>query len=727
MRRSERRLRRPVAVLVSRFPAVTETFILREVDEMERQGQSVLLVPLLKDDPPVIHPRTAKWVDRVLHTPFLSGAIATANLRALRRDPRSYLAVLALVTTRTVSSWNLLVRTLALFPKAVYLADRLQTKGICHVHAHFATHPSTVALVVSRLSGIEFSMTAHAHDIFVRHQLLGEKLHAARFVRVISEFNRRYLLDRYPDLPPRKVHVIHVGVPVEAYQKPVERRRLSTSIPRILCVAALKPYKGLPVLIQACRKLARSGVRFRCDIVGEGPARPDLERLILETGLGDQVRLLGALPEEEVARRLRETTIFALPSVVAADGQMEGIPVALMEAMAAGRPVVASNLSGIPELVEDEQSGFLVEPGDRDDLAAAIGALIDDPAGARSMGERAREKVRARFALRDVVAELRCLLDRHNPGLSLEVLDDDLFSDLRAGRVHLIRSSRDAQVAELVAEGVPRCVVKVHRARPGQSRPPVERARHERETLCRLHRDLDRAFGVPRPLRLESGGATVLMEACSGTSLERLVRQSRFAIDGERAEGLARALVRTGRWLRHFQDRTLGVDADTAAALEGVVERARHALMACGTTLSGRSTAVIREGLDRRARMLDPGSLRVVGHHGDFWPGNVLVDEETIRVVDFEGYRQGLPWEDAAYFRIHLELLHGHVLLRWRARSLWRAFLDGYASDPPVDLDGFELCLVGAALDLLSRAPDLGIESRHRRLLSSLVSGTIRR
>ncbi|HEX8170372.1 MAG TPA: glycosyltransferase family 4 protein [Thermoanaerobaculia bacterium] len=409
--------RRPIAVLLSRFPTVTETFILREVDELERQGQPVRLVPMIKESPPVIHNAAKPWTERALYTRFVSGPIVEANLRMLARHPVRYLFTLAACAIGTMRRANTFVRTLALFPKSVYLAGQLQKEGVRHLHVHFASHPTTMALVISRFAPeITFSFTVHAHDIQVDRSLLAWKLRTARFVRSISAYNKRFLEELYPKASAGKIHVIHVGIEPDTYDDAAQRLRRVTrdSAPRILCVAAHKPYKGIPYLIEACRLLRDEGVDFQCNLIGDGPMRSELEQMIRERNLGDRVHLLGPRPEEEVARMMSETNLFVLASIVEERGKMEGIPVALMEAMAAGRAVVSTATSGIPELVEDGVNGVLVPQRDPRALADAMRSLLSDPERAHQLGERGREKVRREFTLRTCVAELLTLIDREN-------------------------------------------------------------------------------------------------------------------------------------------------------------------------------------------------------------------------------------------------------------------------------------------------------------------------
>lgn len=701
--------RRAVAVLLSRFPKVTETFILREIVEMERQGQPVRLVPLLRERPSVVHPEALGWMDRALFTPWFSAGILTANLRALGRDPALYLGVLGRVLWGASASANFFLRTLVLFPKSVYLAERLRAEGIGHLHAHFATHPATVALVVSSLTGIGFSFTAHAHDIFVRRPLLRQKIREARFVRAISRFNREFLAARYPDADAKTV-VIHVGVDTRAYGG---EGTGAGGLTTVLCVAALQAYKGLGVLVEACRRLRGDGVVFRCDIVGEGPLRAEIERQVARAGLGDIVQLRGARPEDEVARMMASAAVVVLPSVVAADGQMEGIPVSLMEAMAARRPVVASSLLGIAELVEDGVSGLLVEPGDAQGLASALRRLLADPDGRRAMGRRGREIVERRFRLAACVGELLARIDAHNPPVPAELAEALAASRWEgfygsAVGVRRIHARPESLVAELLVSDGRRAqevVFKIQKARPG---PPSERARHEYEALSLLasRPGADGHPGVPRPLHLDERGAAIIMERSRGVPLDDLIRGARGRRDPRLRTALMTAMHSTGRWLRSFQQRTERA-AGADAALEALVTGARRDLEACiRGGLSPRSAARIGEWLAAASARARAACPRLAGHHGDFWPGNIYVDvdHELVQVIDFEGFRDGLPYEDACYFLVQLRLFHAYPMLGAEHAALAAAFLDGYLDGAAFDEDSAEVCRTAKALQVLARS-----------------------
>lgn len=406
--------RRPVAVVLSRFPTVTETFILREFVEMEAQGQPVRLVPMIKETPRVIHDAAKPWTERALYTKFLSAPIVAANLRAFLRNPFKYVWLLLRLIAGTIAKPEVLLRTLALFPKSVFLARELEAEGIRHLHVHWASHPATLALIVSKFSKITYSITAHAHDIQVFKNLLGWKIAEARFVRTCTEFNRKLLEGLYPEATRGKMTVIHYGVDLDLY---VDNTRAMTTParPRVLTVASHRPYKGLPYLIEACRMLRDEGIAFECNMIGDGPMRPELEALIAKYDLGGVVHLLGARSEAEVARMMKETEVFVLPSIIQKDGMMEGMPNALIEAMATSRPVISTTIAGIPELIDHGKTGFLVPPEDAKALADSMRELITDPERARRMGERGRERIRAEFSIHDIVAQLVARIEQENP------------------------------------------------------------------------------------------------------------------------------------------------------------------------------------------------------------------------------------------------------------------------------------------------------------------------
>ena len=406
-----------VAYLMSRFPTVSETFILYEMIELERAGLRVEVFPLIRERVDVVHPGAESLIRRAQHTRLLSRATMGAQLHWLRRRPRAYLDGWRRALLGNARSPRFLARALVVVPLAARFAQRMDELGVDRVHAHWATHPTLAAYIVQRLTGRPYSFTGHAHDIYVDRAMLEEKIRRARFVVTISEFNRGLLTRLYGPEAGEKTVVVRCGVDPTAFPAGTPSTRESGDPVTILCVASLKDYKGHRYLLDACRILRDKEAPFRCLLVGEGEDRPQIEKRIAHLGLGAEVEMLGQLPRDRVAALMREADLMVLPSVTTPSGKMEGIPVSLMEALAVGLPAVATSLSGVSELIEDGRTGLLVPEGDAEQLADAIERLIHDPELAARLASAGREKVMAEFDLRRNAAVLRELIV-HGPGLA---------------------------------------------------------------------------------------------------------------------------------------------------------------------------------------------------------------------------------------------------------------------------------------------------------------------
>ncbi len=433
-------VRARVAYVLSRFPKLTETFVLFEMKELERQGVAVEIFPLLRARNTGTHPEGASlwrkarelfckpatnavmheearpYVERAHFTPLLGAGIAWSNLLTFARQPLTYLRTLTTLVRANWGSRNYLLGGLLMFPKSVDLARRMQRVGITHVHAHFASHPTTTAFVVHRLTGIPYTFTAHGADIHVDQHMLPEKLDEAAAVVAISRDNVRFLAEHGGREFVEKIEVVHCGVDVSVFRPrewtPEDRAERGTvERPlRITCIGTLYEVKGQRHLVEACRLLAERGRQVRCHLVGDGEDLAALRQQAVGAGLGEQVVFEGRRTRTEIADLLQRTDVLVTPSVVARDGRREGIPVVLMEGMASGLPVVASRLSGIPELVEDDVCGLLVEPGNADAIATALERLAADPVLRRDLGEAARAKVLAEFDLETNARRLAALI-----------------------------------------------------------------------------------------------------------------------------------------------------------------------------------------------------------------------------------------------------------------------------------------------------------------------------
>ncbi len=383
-----------VLYVVSRFPVVTETFVVNEWLALSQRFRMQLAALRRRHEPPV-HLETRRVMPHVLYLSAPRRRLVTAHLGWLARRPRAYLSVLAAVLRGALrDSGSEGAKEILVFLQTAVLARVAAREGVDHVHAHFATHPATAAWMVHRLTGIPFSFTAHANDLFLAPSLLDRKTADARFVVAISEYNRQVLLDGCPSA--HRLEVVHCGVDSERYRwRGLEGRDSH----RVVCVASLTAKKGHAHLIDALALLVGRRPGIVLELVGDGPERGRILERARRRGVAEHLRLLGARSSEDVQATLAGARAFALPSVRLPSGRMEGIPVALMEAMASGVPVVASRLSGIPELVRDEETGLLVEPGDPQALAAALARLLDDDRLAAELALRARELVERSFSL----------------------------------------------------------------------------------------------------------------------------------------------------------------------------------------------------------------------------------------------------------------------------------------------------------------------------------------
>jgi colanic acid/amylovoran biosynthesis glycosyltransferase len=401
---------RRIAYVMSRFPKLTETFILYEMVELERLGMAVEVFPLVRVHESVVHPEAPAFVARAHFSRPTDRRVLAAQLYWLARRPLAYLRCWRDALWGNRRSRKFLIRACAVVPQAAWVARRVQELGIEHVHAHYATHPALAAYVVHMLTGTPYSITAHAHDLYVERPMLAEKVRVASFVVAISEYNRRLIAAVCGPEAEAKTVVIHCGADLTLFSPPAERARGERFT--IICVASLEEYKGQRYLIDACARLARAGVPFRCLLAGEGADRPALEAQIRRLGLQDRVALLGRQPRDRIAALLGEADVVAMPSITARSGKKEGIPVALMEALALELPVVATAISGIPELVEDGVTGLLVPEKDAPALAAALLRIYHDPALAARLGRAGRQKVLAAFDLSANARALAGLLAR---------------------------------------------------------------------------------------------------------------------------------------------------------------------------------------------------------------------------------------------------------------------------------------------------------------------------
>jgi len=296
--------------------------------------------------------------------------------------------------------------------QALHLAAAVRARGITHLHAHFASVATTVARAAARLSGVTYSFTAHAKDIFhddVDDDDLRRKLVDAHHAITVSDYNLTDLRRRFGADATRRLHRVHNGLDLATFAwTPTP----SSPGDRVVAVGRLVEKKGFDVLIDACATVVASGRPLQCDIVGGGPLEDQLRHQIRARGLGEIVRLHGPMPQDDVRRIVASGDVFVAPCVVGTDGNRDGLPTVLLEAMALGTPCVATPVTGIPEAIVDGRTGLLVRERDVAATARAIRRVLDEPDLARSLSAAARSLVEDCF---DIARQAACL-DQLLPG-----------------------------------------------------------------------------------------------------------------------------------------------------------------------------------------------------------------------------------------------------------------------------------------------------------------------
>ena len=388
------------AYLFERFPSFGQTFCYREVAELDRQGIAppIFSIRNPKDEPP--QDWDTRIVERVHYLPEEKELLEDVRHAAKKGK-------LGADIVAALDEWGRRTDFLRLY-QAIYVGLRLREMGIDHVHAHFAGMAARTAFWINKFFSITFSFTAHANDIFSPRQFeigLDKLVDAACAIVTETDYAARFLRERFSHRADR-VHRIYNGLDLAEFG----HADFSSTPPLIIAVGRLIPKKGFSDLIRACSYLAARGKSFQCEIIGEGPLEGELRAQIEEVRLKDRVLLPGAKPQHQLRQRLAKANLFVLPSVIDADGGMDNLPTVIMEAMATGLPVVSTNLGGIPEMVIENETGFLVQPGDAVAMADAIETVINDCSSAARLGHSGHERARALFSIEGNVRELCALL-----------------------------------------------------------------------------------------------------------------------------------------------------------------------------------------------------------------------------------------------------------------------------------------------------------------------------
>ncbi len=418
-----------IAYVMNGFPRLSETFIAHEIHQLERLGTPLRLYSVKQEREPIVHPVVGAIRAPLVYLPNASSLSGTTLVRWLRDNLPTFasahgsllrqrpLAWLAALGSALALAWKHRPAPFALrkvfikeFLQAGWIADAVLRQGdVSHLHGHFCHGVTTITWFASRLSGLPFSFTAHAKDIYQAElnpgRLLERKMSAARFVATCTCANAHVLRARHPR--PDEVHAIYHGLDTRWFSP--QPAPTSTEAPLLLAVGRLVEKKGFDQLIAACALLKTRGANFRCVIVGEqGSAGPALRAQIEALSLADRVQLHGAVTQDCLREIYRGAKAFVLPCRVMEDGDRDGFPNVLAEAMAMGVPVVSTPISGIPEMIDDGVHGLLVD-GSAASLADAALRLLGDAALHARLARAARERICERFDSRRTTVALRDL------------------------------------------------------------------------------------------------------------------------------------------------------------------------------------------------------------------------------------------------------------------------------------------------------------------------------
>jgi colanic acid/amylovoran biosynthesis glycosyltransferase len=386
------------AYLFERFPSFSQTFCAREVEAMRRRG---LAFPVFSIRRPAGEPAQDNFsnVGSVHYLPEKFDAMLASDSN-YRRSARK-----ALETLRAL--WGSEEQKRRIY-EALWLGPMLREAGIRHIHVHFAGIAARTAFWLNRLFDVEYSVTAHANDIFRDEppEILDQIFRAAAVVVTVSDFSVRYLRANYPSHAGKFYRVFN-GIEVGKF-------RMSTfpaGRPLILSVGRYIPKKGFSTLVETCARIERRD--FECQIIGNGPLEENLREQAASLGIAQRVLITGPKAENEIKRLLERSRMFVLCCTKTEDGAMDNLPTVIMEAMAAGLPVISTNVAAVSEMIADEQTGFIVPEGDSGALAQKMAFLLDNADLARSMGAKGRERCHELFDLEKTSAALCEILTAH--------------------------------------------------------------------------------------------------------------------------------------------------------------------------------------------------------------------------------------------------------------------------------------------------------------------------
>ena len=395
-----------VAYLLGTFPGLTQTFVVREIYWIRKHHIEPAVFSLFMPKELPTEKKAKELMAATHYSPYMSLAVIKAMVYFFVFSPMRMLRALVRIFQFGFREPKLMLQALATFPKSVFFARKIKMLEVEHIHTHFVSLASFSAGTISELLGISFTVHAHAADVFSRNMIaVTKQMEKVSGIITISNFHKEFIANLSSNIVSSKIDVVYCGLETEAFIPAATEPKENKPI-RILSIGRLIEKKGFEYLIDACAELFKENLLFRCEIGGSGPLYGKLQRKINQYGLQNNVTLLGAVQQDEVIKLYQENDIFVLPCVVGSDGNRDGLPVVLIEALSCELPVITTPITGIVDLVEDQKTGLLVKERDALGLAMAIKSLMFDETTRSLLGKQGREKVLGEFQVQDTTAKL---------------------------------------------------------------------------------------------------------------------------------------------------------------------------------------------------------------------------------------------------------------------------------------------------------------------------------
>ena len=397
-----------IGYVVSMFPCWSETFILNELVSHDIAGVDLNIFSIKNSSEKMIHTEAIPFQSKTVYPLFwLNPVLWLLHLWLILSRPYKYVSILSSLCKTDFNDNSVRLKSFAVFFLSPRFVKEAKQLGIEHLHAHFATYPALLAWIVSSFCGTSYSITAHAHDIYINQDILRLIAKSVAKIFTISEFNKRFILDTVSSAYEYKLEVLHCGIEIKQPLFGAECLKQKNSQLQILSIGRLSGIKGFPGLLEALKLFHNEGYSFHCNIIGDGPLKSSLQNQISKLGLEQSVSLLGSKKSDEIPGYLEQADIFVLACSRDNIEGHDGIPLVFMEAMALGVPVIGTELSGIPELIQHGETGLCAKVDDPVSIKNNLVFFIENPEKMAKIRSSARELVESEFNIEIVGKRLR--------------------------------------------------------------------------------------------------------------------------------------------------------------------------------------------------------------------------------------------------------------------------------------------------------------------------------